>query len=109
VTCSAVSFTSTTELHERPLRTLQDPPGVQFDEEQHLQPLQPEGVDGEEVAGDDLCGLLAKGRAPGCARRPRGRVEPAAAECGADRGCGDALAEELEFSLDALVAQRGSP
>jgi hypothetical protein len=37
------------------------------------------GVDGEEVAGDDLCGPLAQERAPGCARRPRGRVEPAVA------------------------------
>src|SRR5512132_3895658 len=27
-----------------------DPPGVQFDEEQHIQPPQPDGVDGEEVA-----------------------------------------------------------
>jgi hypothetical protein len=57
-----------------------DPPGVQFDEEQHIQPPQPDGVDGEEVAGDDFCGLLAQERPPCCARRPRGRVEPAAVE-----------------------------
>jgi hypothetical protein len=36
-----------------------DPTGVQFDEAQHIQPKQPEGVGGEEVAGDDFCGLLA--------------------------------------------------
>jgi hypothetical protein len=30
-----------------------DPTGAQFDEEQHVQPAQPDGVDGEEVAGDD--------------------------------------------------------
>jgi hypothetical protein len=28
-----------------------DAPGVQFDEEQHIEPSQPDGVDGEEVAG----------------------------------------------------------
>jgi hypothetical protein len=37
-----------------------DLPGVQFDEQQHLQPSQPDGVDGEEVAGDDPGGLLAQ-------------------------------------------------
>jgi hypothetical protein len=36
-----------------------DPPGVQLDEEQHIQPPQPDGVDGEEVTGDDPGGLLA--------------------------------------------------
>jgi hypothetical protein len=32
---------------------------VQLDEEQHVQPPQPDGVDGKEVARDDLGGLLA--------------------------------------------------
>ena len=36
-----------------------DPSGVQFDKEQHVQPLQPNRVGGEEVAGHDACGLLA--------------------------------------------------
>jgi hypothetical protein len=36
-----------------------DPPGIQLDEEQHVQPPQPDGVDGEEVASDDPGGLLA--------------------------------------------------
>jgi hypothetical protein len=35
------------------------PAGVQFDEEQHIQPPQPDAVDGEEVAGNDPGGLLA--------------------------------------------------
>jgi hypothetical protein len=35
------------------------PPGVQLDEEQDVQPPQPDGVDGEEVTGDDSGGLLA--------------------------------------------------
>jgi len=30
-----------------------DPPGIQLDKEQHIQPPQPDGVTGEEVAGND--------------------------------------------------------
>jgi hypothetical protein len=36
-----------------------DPSAVQLDEEQHVQPLQPDRVDGEEVARNDPGGLLA--------------------------------------------------
>jgi hypothetical protein len=36
-----------------------DPPAVQLDEEQHVQPLQPDRVDGEEVARNDPGALLA--------------------------------------------------
>jgi hypothetical protein len=51
-----------------------DPSGVQFDEEQYLQPLQPDAVGGEEVAGHDACGLLAQERRPCTALPPRCRV-----------------------------------
>jgi hypothetical protein len=40
----------------------------------------------KQVAGDDPGGLLSQERAPGGARPPWGRVEPVAAQCGADRG-----------------------
>jgi hypothetical protein len=36
-----------------------DPSAVQLDEEQHVQPLQPDRVDGEEVARNDPGALLA--------------------------------------------------
>jgi hypothetical protein len=50
-----------------------DPAGIQLDEEQHLQPPQPDPVDGEEVTPDDACGLLAQERPPGgVARRDAG-------------------------------------
>ena len=81
--------------------------GVQFDEEQHIEPLQPEHVDGEEVASHDACGLLAQERRPGATRPPRRRVEPMAAQRHPDRGRRDAHAEPKQFALDALVAQRG--
>jgi hypothetical protein len=57
----------------------------------------------KQVAGDHPCDLLAQKRPPGAVGSPWCRVEPAAAECGADRGRRDAHAEALEFSLDALV------
>jgi hypothetical protein len=47
-----------------------NPPGPQFDEEQHIQPAQPDGVDGEEVAGDDSGGLLVQEHSPGGGRAP---------------------------------------
>ena len=40
------------------------PPAAQFDDEQHLQPLQEHRVDGEEVARHDPGGLLAQERPP---------------------------------------------
>jgi hypothetical protein len=43
-----------------------DPASFQLDEEQHLQPPQPDGVDGEEITGHDPRGLLAEERLPGC-------------------------------------------
>jgi hypothetical protein len=63
-----------------------DAAGVQLDEEQHMQPPQPDGVDGEEVAGDDPGSLLAQERPPGRGRPPRCGVEPVAAQRRTDRG-----------------------
>ena len=84
-----------------------DPTSAQFDEEQHVQPAQPDGVDGEEVAGDDRGGLPAQERPPGGGRRPRCGVQPVAAQRGADCGCRDAFPKPEQLALDALVAQRG--
>jgi hypothetical protein len=52
-----------------------DPAGGQSDEEQHIQPPQPDGVDREEVAGEDAGRLLAQERPPGRGRRSRRRVQ----------------------------------
>jgi hypothetical protein len=83
-----------------------DPAGIQLDEEQHiqLQPPQPDGIDGEEITGDDPGCLLAQKRLPGCGSPPWRRVQPVAAQRGADRGCRDLHAKLLELALDALVA-----
>jgi hypothetical protein len=84
-----------------------DPPGVQFDEEQHIQPPQRGGVDGEEVARRDSRGLLAEERSPSGGGPPRCRIQAVAVQRGADRGGRDSHAEVHQFALDALVAQRG--
>jgi hypothetical protein len=55
-----------------------DSAGVQLDEEQHVQPPYPDGVDGEEVAGDDPGGLLAQDHPPGRGGPPRRRVQAVA-------------------------------
>ena len=81
-----------------------DPPGAQLDEEQHIQPAQPDRVDGEEVAGHDPGGLLAQERPPGSGRPPGRGVQPVATQDGADGSRGDLDAEVLEFALDPLVA-----
>jgi hypothetical protein len=82
-----------------------DPPGIQFDEEQHLQPSQPDRVDGEEVACHDPGGLPALERPPGRGRSPGRRIQPVPMQHRADGGRGDLDAEALEFALDALVAR----
>ena len=81
-----------------------DPPGLQFDEEQHIQPSQPDRVDGEEVARHDPGSLLAQERPPGRGRSPWGGVEAVAAQGGADHRRRDAHAKVEQFALDALVA-----
>ena len=40
------------------------PAGVQFDEEQHVNGLQPQGLDGEEIAGQHLMLVVVQERAP---------------------------------------------
>jgi hypothetical protein len=81
--------------------------GVQFYEEQHIQPPEPDRLDGEEVARHDPGGLLAQKRSPGAACPPGYRLEPVTAKRRTDRGRRHAHAKPLEFSLDALVTPPG--
>ena len=81
-----------------------DPPGLQFDEEQHIQPSQPDRVDGEEVAGNDPGGLLAQECPPSGGRPPWSGVQPMAAQRGADHRRREAHAKVEQLALDTLVA-----
>jgi hypothetical protein len=77
-----------------------DSPSADLNEEQHVQPSQPNGVDGEQVAGDDPGGLLAQECLPRGGCRPRGRVQSVATQRRADRGGRDADPEALKVALD---------
>jgi hypothetical protein len=57
-----------------------DPAGGQFDEEQHIQPPQADGIDREEVAGEDAGCLLAQERPPGRGCRSWRRVQSMTAQ-----------------------------
>jgi hypothetical protein len=81
-----------------------DPASGQFDEEQHLQPPQPDGVDREEVAGEDAGRLAGAGTPARSWSSAAGGIEPMATQRGADRGCRDRYAEPEQLALDALVA-----
>jgi hypothetical protein len=62
-----------------------DSAGGHFDEEQHLQPLQPHRIDGKEVTCHDPGSLLAQERPPGGGRRPRRRIQAMTAQRHTDR------------------------
>ncbi len=57
----------------------EDPARGQLDEEQHIQLLQPNGVDGEEVAGQDGTGVRSQESLPAESRPRRRRRHPVAA------------------------------
>jgi hypothetical protein len=81
-----------------------DAAGAQLDEAQHLQPPSPDRVDGQEIAGDDVGGLLAQDHPPSCSSPTGRRVQSVAAQRGADRSRRDSYTRSLELALDALVA-----
>src|SRR5262249_56330089 len=53
-----------------------NPPAPQFDEEQHVQRLQPHGLDGKEVTREDARGLLPEEQPPAASALARGRPKP---------------------------------
>jgi hypothetical protein len=53
---------------------------LDLDDEQHVQAGQSDGVDGEEVGGQQPTGLRAQELVPGGSAAPRCRVEPVAAQ-----------------------------
>ncbi len=69
-------------------------PGSEFEDEGHVQAFERDGVDLEEVGGQDRCGLGVQERAPGWAVVPlRDGRGPVAAQDLADGGGGDPVAQ----------------
>src|SRR6266540_4676220 len=63
-------------------------PRPELDPHQHIQGLQPDGLHGEEVAGEDALGLGTQELTPRGAP-PRGRTESGTVKHRGDRGCRD--------------------
>ena len=81
--------------------TDQHTPALQFDEEEHVEGLQSDRLDGEEVTGDDRGGLGAHELAP---RVPVWARTGLDGEDAADARRRDLDADLLELALDSLVA-----
>jgi len=97
------------EIHQQVARPLHHPSGIRMaavgdvfdptrpdrDEEQQLQPPQPEGVDGEQVTGEDHVSLLAQERPP---------AGDGALGCGRDAGAAEHVAHQPRRHRDAKPA-----
>jgi|SRR5262245_8568369 len=75
-----------------------------LDEEQHVQPLKPDGVHREEIHGDDALRLRAQEFTPCGALAPACWPELFLAQDLLDRGCRYDDAEAFELANNALIA-----
>src|SRR5215472_13899882 len=80
-----------------------NPPATDLDKEEDVEPGQPDCVHGEEVAGQDLVGVLVDELAPGPLAAPRGGRQTVAAEHFADGPVGAAMAQLAQLALDTPV------
>jgi hypothetical protein len=75
----------------------------QFDEEEHVEPMQPKRLDREEVTLEDPGSLLAEEFSPAHARLSRRRLDPVAMEQIPDGTRRQADAEPDQLAVDPLV------
>ena len=78
-------------------------PAADLDKEEDVEPGQPDCVHGEEVAGQDLIGVLVHELAPGPLTSTRGGRQTVAAEHFADGPVGAAMAQLAQLALDAAA------
>ncbi len=90
-------------LHDR-MEILQTPP---LGDQDPVGTVQEDGVDGEEVAGENARGPLEQKGSPGGARPPWSRRQTRSEQHLAYRGRGDVDAGSLEFAGDASVSRCG--
>jgi len=76
---------------------------AEFNEEQHIQSLEPYGIDGEEIHRDNAVGLRTEELSP---RRPAPNcwAESLGTEDLLDGGCRDRDVQALQLADDALIA-----
>jgi hypothetical protein len=78
--------------------------GVDLDEEQHIQPLEPDGVDREEIHGGETRGLRVQELTPGGTLALASGTELFLAQDLPDRGGRYGNAEALQLAHNALIA-----
>src|SRR5262249_28317100 len=76
-----------------------------LDEEQHVYALEPDGVDREEIHGDDALRLCAQELTPRWPFAPASGTELFLAQDVPDRRCGYTNAEALELAHNALISR----
>ena len=81
-----------------------DPAGAHFHDEQDVEPAQGDGVEGEEVGGQQSGGLSAQEGPPSGVCSAWCRAEPGGGQDPADRARAHAVSEPGEFALDAAVS-----
>ena len=84
-----------------------DPAGADFYHEQDVEAAQPDGVEGEEIGGQQTCGLRAEEGPPSGVCSAGCRAEPSGGQDPADGAGAYAVAESGELSLETAVAPGG--
>jgi hypothetical protein len=81
-----------------------DPSGAHFHDEQHVKAAQPEGLEGEEIGGQQPGGLSAQEGPPPSVATPWRRAQPCGGQNPPDRAPAHAVPEPGQFSLEASVS-----
>jgi hypothetical protein len=84
-----------------------DAAGGVLDDEERVEPVQGDGVEVEQVAGDDALGLRREELRPGRSGPLRYWVDPRRAQDLPDGGGSDLVAESGELAVDAPIAPVG--
>lgn len=80
------------------------PAGAHFHDKQDIEPAQCDGVQGEEVGGQQPSGLSAQESSPAGACSPWCRPEAGSSQDAADRTCTQAVSEPGQFAVEAAMA-----
>jgi hypothetical protein len=83
------------------------PAGGVLDDEERVEPVQRDGVQVEQVAGEDRLWLCAEELRPARSCPPRRGVDAGPVQDGPDGGGADPVAEAGELAVDAAVAPLG--
>jgi hypothetical protein len=81
-----------------------DPSGADFHDEQDVEAAQPDGLEGEEVGGQQPRGLSTQEGPPPGVATPWRRAQPSGGQDSPDRAHANAVPETCQFSLDAAVS-----